>query len=367
MTQDEIIAALRLQHVPHIGDTTAKKLIAHCGSPAAVFSDKMQYLLRIDGVGPHTLKELHNREHLAAAESEWQFLLTNEITCLFFTEPGYPAYLKHCMDGPILLFQKGRIDYSGYKVISVVGTRSITPYGREFCEKFVEEIAPWDPIIVSGFAYGIDICVQRAAVSCNLQTIGCLAHGLNRLYPGAHRRYAPLIEQKGGFVTELWSTSKPDRENFLRRNRIIAGMSEATIVIESAEKGGSLVTADLASGYHRDVFAVPGRVGDRYSEGCNQLIRRQKAQILTSAADLVYMMGWDLEEKKTRPVQKELFVALDPVEELVYDCLQREGRQLLDLIALECQMPVCKTVSTLLALEMKGVVRPLPGKVFEAI
>ena len=367
MTNNELVASLRLQHIPHIGATTAKKLITRCGSPAAVFSEKMHQLLQIDGIGRHTLEELHHSEHLKAAESEMAFIQKHGIGYTYFADDTYPAYLKHCIDGPILLFQRGHIDLQGRKIISVVGTRSMTPYGRDFCEHFIEEIAPLNPIIVSGFAYGVDICIQRAAMAHGLQTIGCLAHGLNQIYPKSHRRYATLVEQKGGFVTEFWSTAVPDRENFLRRNRIIAGMSEATIVVESAERGGSLVTADLASGYHREVFAVPGRVEDLYSKGCNQLVQSQRAQLLTSAADLVYMLGWDLEESNRKPIQRQLFVELDDLEKTIYHFLQEEGRQLLDTIALHCRMPVFKATSVLLGMEMKGVVRPLPGKVFEAI
>lgn len=282
-------------------------------------------------------------------------------------EDGYPAYLKHCIDSPILLFSQGNIDLNRRRIISIVGTRNITSYGTSFCEQLIEDLAPLDPIIVSGFAYGVDICVQRAAVKHGLQTIGCLAHGLNQIYPKIHEKYVPDINKNGGFFTEFWSTSQPDRENFLKRNRIIAGMGEATIVVESAEKGGSLVTADIANSYNRDVFAVPGRTQDKYSSGCNNLIKHQKAQMLTSAADLIYMMGWELEEKEPVSIQKQLFVDLDDTEKEIYDYLQQGGKQMLDLIALDCKLPIFKVSSTLLNMEMKGVVRPLPGKLFEAI
>lgn len=282
-------------------------------------------------------------------------------------EDGYPAYLKHCIDSPILLFSQGNIDLNRRRIISIVGTRNITSYGTSFCEQLIEDLAPLDPIIVSGFAYGVDICVQRAAVKHGLQTIGCLAHGLNQIYPKIHEKYVTDINKNGGFFTEFWSTSQPDRENFLKRNRIIAGMGEATIVVESAEKGGSLVTADIANSYNRDVFAVPGRTQDKYSSGCNNLIKHQKAQMLTSAADLIYMMGWELEEKEPVSIQKQLFVDLDDTEKEIYDYLQQGGKQMLDLIALDCKLPIFKVSSTLLNMEMKGVVRPLPGKLFEAI
>jgi len=263
MTTDELIAVLRLQNIPNIGDITAKKLIAHCGSPLAVFNDKLQNLLKIDGIGTYTIQGLHDSEHIEAAENELRYIQDNTISYSYFMDDDYPKYLKHCIDSPMILFKKGNIDLENKKIISVVGTRNITSYGMAFCEKFIEDLAPLNPIIISGFAYGIDIYAQKTAIKHGLQTIGCLAHGLNQTYPKVHSKYGPDVEKNGGFMTEFWSTSNPDRENFLKRNRIIAGMSEATIVIESAEKGGSLVTADIANSYNRDVFAVPGRVQDK--------------------------------------------------------------------------------------------------------
>jgi DNA processing protein len=199
-----------------------------------------------------------------------------------------------------------------------------------------------------------------------LQTIGVLAHGLNQIYPKTHKKYMAKMEQNGGFFTEFWSSSNPDKENFVRRNRIVAGMSEATIVIESAEKGGSLITANMASDYNRDVFAVPGRVSDKYSQGCNTLIKTQKAQLLTSAADLVYHLNWDL-QTPTKSIQKQLFVSLDPEEQKIYDYLLQTGKEMLDSIALACDFPIYRLSGMLLNMELKGVIRPLPGKLFEAI
>lgn len=367
LSKDELIAILRLQNVPNIGDVTAKKLIAHCGNPVSIFTDKLQNLLKIDGIGVHTIKGLHDAEHLEAAQSEYQYIRANNIAYSYFMNADYPAYLKHCIDSPILLFKRGNIDLKNRKIISVVGTRQITSYGTAFCEKFIADIAPLNPVIVSGFAYGVDICIQKAAIKYGLQTIGCLAHGLNQIYPKVHSRYVAEVQKNGGFVTDFWSNSKPERNNFLKRNRIVAGMAEATIVIESAEKGGSLVTADIANSYNRDVFAVPGRAEDKYSLGCNNLIKQQKAHMLTSAADLIYLLDWDVTKKETKTIQKQLFVELDAIEKLLYEYLHKEGKQVLDVIALDCKLPIFKVSSTLLTMEMKGVIRPLPGKLFEAI
>ena len=366
MTDTEIIAMLRLQRIPKIGDITAKKLIAVCGSPSAIFLDKREHLLQIEGVGSWTISGLWDGEYLDAAEAEWEFILKNEIQPLCYQEADYPALLKNCTDGPIILFTKGQINIDSSRLVSVVGTRNMTRYGQDFCEKFIQELAQYDPIIVSGLAFGVDICAQRSAMDMGLQTIACLGHGLNQVYPRQHARDVRSMKMNGGVLTEFWSTSKPDREHFLRRNRIIAGMSHATVVIESASRGGSLVTADLAFGYNRDVFAVPGRPTDAFSEGCNGLISAQKAQLISCAADFIYYMGWDAAKPKLEG-QQALFVPLGEEEKRIHSYLKTHGRQHLDTIAAMCNFSVHALASTLLTMEMKGVIRPLPGKWFEAI
>ena len=244
MTEQELIYVLALQHVPKIGSTTAKKLINHCGSAEAVLKEKKSNLLKIDGIGTLTIQGLFDSIHMDDAENELQFIKTNNIEVHYFTDEAYPERLKHCIDGPIILFQSGNINLNKQYIISIVGTRKITTNGIAFCEKLVETLSPYNPVIVSGFAYGTDITAQKAAVKNNLQTIGCLAHGLNQIYPKVHKKYVTDIERYGGFYTDFWSTDDFDRNNFLKRNRIIAGLSEATIVIESAEKGGSLSDHD---------------------------------------------------------------------------------------------------------------------------
>ena len=367
MDQNRLLHILALQHIPNIGDITAKKLISHCGSVEAVFNEKKQNLLKIDGIGSLVIKDLFNKQHFLAAEEELKYIQENNIKTLYFADADYPEKLKHCIDSPILLFQAGNINLKKQRIISVVGTRKITTYGIAFCNKLIEELAVFNPVIVSGFAYGTDITAQKAAVNNHLQTIGCLAHGLNQIYPKTHKKYVAEIEKHGGFFTDFWSSDPFDRNNFLKRNRVIAGLSEATIVIESAERGGSLVTADIANSYNRDVFAVPGRVTDSQSLGCNNLIKFQKAHVLSHPLDIPYMLNWELEEEKKAPVQKQLFVELNDEEKVVYNYLKENENQLLDVIALECQMPIFKIASILLNLELKGVVRPLPGKLFEVI
>ncbi|GAW88679.1 DNA-processing protein DprA [Flavobacterium psychrophilum] len=297
---------------------------------------------------------------------ELKYIQNNNINVSYFKDENYPERLKHCIDSPVLLFTAGNINLNQSRIISIVGTRQITPYGIDFCKKLIADLAPLNPIIVSGFAYGVDIVAHQVALENNLQTIGVLAHGLNQIYPKVHKKYMSKVEENGGFMTEFWSNSSPERENFVRRNRIVAGISEATIVIESADSGGSLITANLANDYNRDVFAVPGRISDKYSQGCNNLIKTQRAHLLSSAADLIYILNWEL-EKKEKTIQKQLFVSLEPEEQLIHDFLQKKGKELLDTIAIECNLPVFKLSSILLNMELKGLIRPLPGKLFEII
>jgi len=271
------------------------------------------------------------------------------------------------LDGPILFFQDGNIDFVNKKIISIVGTRKITTYGISFCEKLVADLAPLNPVIVSGFAYGIDICAHKAAIANGLQNIACLAHGMHKIYPKAHKKYMPDVLKNGGFISEFWSSDPFNRNNFLKRNRIIAGMSQATIVIESAAKGGSLVTADIANSYSRDVFAVPGRATDPQSHGCNMLIKTHQASIITSAADLVYHLGWDLDEIQKPNLPPQVVMPLDGEEKILYNFLKDKDKVLLDTIAVGCAMPTYKVAQLLLKLEMKSLVRPLPGKLFQWI
>ncbi|UQD55597.1 DNA-processing protein DprA [Flavobacterium sp. K5-23] len=366
MTDQDLFHLMALQRVEGVGDIMAKKLLTHCGTAEAVFNSKTSQLAAIDGVGAMLLKSLKDKSVFEKANRELEFIKSNDIKVSCFLDEDYPDRLKHCFDGPVLLFTSGNIDLKNRKIISIVGTRQITSYGTEFCRKLIEDIAPLDPIIVSGFAYGVDIVAHQLAMDNNLQTIGVVAHGLNQIYPKTHKKYVAKVEENGGFMTEFWSSSNPDKENFVRRNRIVAGMSEATIVIESADRGGSLITANMANDYNRDVFAVPGRVTDKYSAGCNNLIKTQKANVLTSAADLVYILNWDL-EKETKSVQKQLFVTLDDDEQKVYDYLLKTGKEIMDIIALRCDFPIYRISGLLLNMELKGVVRPLPGKLFEAI
>ena len=366
LSKNELRYTLALQRIPNLGDISAKKLLRKMGTAEAIFKEKKSNLAKIDGIGLLRLREINLKQQLEDADEELKFIEENNIEYSYFKDKTYPEKLKHCLDGPILFFHRGNIDLVGKKIISIVGTRKITSYGNAFCENLIEEIAPLNPVIVSGLAYGVDICAHKAAIDNKLQTIACLAHGLNQIYPKTHKKYIQEIEGNGGLISEFWSSDAFDRNNFLKRNRIIAGLSEATIVIESAEKGGSLVTADIANSYNREVFAVPGRATDTQSKGCNNLIKQQKAQLLTSAADIIYMLGWELKEDQ-KPKQIQLFVELDEEEKVIFRFLKEKEKELLDIIALECNIPAFKTASILMNMELKGVVRPLPGKLFQLV
>ena len=366
LSKNELRYTLALQRIPNLGDISAKKLLRKMGSAEAIFNEKKSNLAKIDGIGLLRLKDLNLKKQLEEADEEIEFIESNNIEYSYFQDKNYPEKLKHCIDGPILFFHRGNIDLVGKRIISVVGTRKITSYGNAFCQNLIEELAPLNPVIVSGLAYGVDICAHKAAIDNNLQNIACLAHGLNQLYPKDHKRYIKKIEENGGFISEFWSSDSFDRNNFLKRNRIIAGLSEATIVIESAEKGGSLVTADIANSYNREVFAVPGRATDAQSRGCINLIKQQKANLITSAADVVYLLDWEIKEKH-KPKQTQLFVELDEEEKIIFKFLKDKEKELLDVIALECSIPAYKTASILMNMELKGVIRPLPGKLFQLV
>lgn len=366
MLLQDLLHTLALLKTEGIGDVIAKRLLTHLGSAEEVFKAKPFQLAKIDGIGTSIIQNLKKKDVFVAAEAELQFIQSQKLNTLFYQDSLYPERLKQCLDAPVLLFTAGNIHLENRKIISMVGTRQVTSYGMDFCKNLIADLAPLNPIIISGFAYGVDIIAHQAAIENNLQTIGVLAHGLNQIYPKTHKKYMSKMEQNGGFMTEFWSTSNPDRENFVKRNRIVAGISEATIVIESAEKGGSLVTANMANDYNREVFAVPGRATDKYSQGCNMLIKTNKAHLLTNATDLIYHLNWDI-KKSERAIQKQLFVSLDDEEQMIYDYLQKQGKEHLDIMSLECDMPIFKLSSMLLNMELKGVVRPLQGKFFEII
>jgi len=365
-SQDQLLYEIGITLLPGVGDVNAKKLIAYCGGVEAVFKQKKNQLLKIDGIGPKVADAIANQTVLKRAEAEIVFVEKNNIQVLFFTDANFPFRLKQAMDGPVMLFYKGTANLNQSKVIAVVGTRKVTEQGRAICNQIIADFKNEDLLIVSGLAYGVDTQAHKSSLDYGLNTVAVLAHGLDRIYPGANRNLAKRMLEQGGLLTDFISGTNPDAQNFPKRNRIIAGLADATLVIESATKGGSLITADIANSYNRDVFAVPGRPADTYSRGANFLIRTNRAALVESASDIRYLMGWDIPMMETA-VQKKLFVELNPEEELLIHIIREEKEPTIDLIALKAQMPMSKVSATLLNLEFEGLVRCLPGKVFKLI
>ena len=365
---EQLLYHIAITSVPNIGDVTAKKLIAYCGSSEQVFKDKKSVLEKIPGIGPVNANKIiqHKAEALILAETELKFIQKSGIIPLFYLNDNYPKRLLHCEDGPVLMYSKGNVNYNNQKIISVVGTRKATSYGKDFCDQLIADLVPHDPLIVSGLAYGIDICTHKAAVKNNIPTVGVLAHGLDRLYPAQHKNVANQMLENGALLSDYKSGTKPDRENFPKRNRIVAGMADLTIVIESSKKGGSLITAYLANDYNRDVFALPGRVGDSQSEGCNNLIRSHKAALIQSVKDIEYVMGWQVEQK-TAHAQTQLFLELTPEQKLLTTILSKQDKVGIDELSLLAKMPMSQTTSLLLGLEFDGVIKSLPGKVYRLV
>ncbi len=352
--------------IPGIGCITAKKIIAYIGSVEGVFKEKERTLLKIPGIGKNLSREIVNQNILDKAEQEVEFISKYNINTLFYLDKEYPERLKHCEDAPVMLFIKGKADLKQSKIISIVGTRSATKLGKEICNNLVKDLADrgHNVIIVSGLAYGIDVCAHKAALKNNLKTLAVLGHGLDTIYPSLHKSIARDIANQGALITEFLSKSNPDRENFIKRNRIIAGLSDATIVVESGIKGGALITADIANSYNRDVFAFPGRINDKFSAGCNRLIKINKAALIESVNDIEYILGWDVSAKISAPKQRKIFVELTEEEKIIIDFLKEKGEIDIDLISLETKLPVSKVSSILLNLEFSGLIKSLPGKVY---
>jgi DNA processing protein len=357
---------IALTLIPHIGDVLAKRLVAYCGSPEAIFKEKKSVLEKIPGIGAFHANAVMNvdKDILRRADEEITFIEKNNITPLFYLDKHYPKRLSFCEDSPVMLYLKGKTDFNTEKIISIIGTREPTEYGKKICEQLIADLASYNVTVVSGLAYGIDICAHKAALDNKLPTVGVFAHGLDKIYPAAHTLTAKKMMDNGGCLTDFMSNTNPDRENFPKRNRIVAGISDATVVIESRKSGGSLITADIANSYNRDVFAFPGRVDDATSEGCNNLIKQNKAALIQSAADIIYLLGWEQVIKAKAPVQKQLFVELNPEEEIVVNVLKEKQQINIDEICLFVKMPMSKVSALLLTLEFSGIVKSLPGKMY---
>ena len=354
-----------------IGNILAKNLIAYMGSVEAIFKEKQHNLAKIPGIGAVLSKEIVNQNVMARAEKEVEFIEKNNISTYFYLEKKYPSLLKQCEDAPVLMFGIGNIDLNDGKFISVVGTRNATEIGKENCRILIADLAKSNNniVIISGLAYGIDICAHKAALENGLPTIAVFGNGLDRIYPYQHKSVATKIVNSGALLTEYLSGTNPDRKNFVQRNRIIAGMSDALVVVETGKKGGSLITVHCANDYNRDVFAFPGRITDEFAAGCNQLIKTNQAALIENAADILRFMSWDNSPSVPKmELSSSLFDNLTDEEQKILQVLRaaNDGLQTNE-IALKIAKPISATSAMLLSMEFGGWVKLLPGSVYKVV
>jgi DNA processing protein len=332
----ELLHQLALTLVPNIGDVQAKILVNHFGDASSVFKAKKSELGKIEGIGEVRAKSIKEFDDFHLAEQELKFIQKYKIKTLFLTDEDYPKRLLNCYDSPTLLFYKGTADLNTSKVLAIVGTRSNTDYGKQFTEKLVKDLSEQSIVIISGLAHGIDAIAHKAALKNGLPTVGVVGHGLDKIYPTENTSLAKdMVKEDGGLLSEFFSGTKPDKHNFPLRNRIVAGLSDATVVVETNIKGGSMITAKLADAYNRDVFAVPGRTNDKASSGCNHLIKYNKAILLTDAQELLEVLGWTEKKKERVKQQKELFIELSAEEKQIIQLLQEKEMVHIDEINLK--------------------------------
>jgi DNA processing protein len=363
--QDEIMYKIALSLTPGVGDYLIKQLVSYCGSATEVFKYNRSKLIKIPGVGIKTADALLAKGGLRLAEQEYRLVEKEGAEVLFYTDKAYPNRLKSIADAPALLYFKGNTDLNAVKVVAIVGTRKATPYGKEVTEEIVSSLRQYESVlIVSGLAYGIDSMAHKAALAQSMPTVGVMATGIDIVYPAAHKGIAQQMQEQGGLLTEYKIGTKPEGPFFPARNRIIAGMTDVLIVVEAAEKGGALITAEIANSYNKDIFAVPGNLGSSYSEGCNKLIRDLKAHIYTGIRDLEYVMNW--EQNASPPPQSALYdtSGLTEEEQRLLALLTEHKELLIDDLSWRSQLPLGQLASMLLNLELQGFVKVLPGKRF---
>ncbi len=365
---DKCLYQIAISKIPGIGDASAKALIAYLGGVEGVFTEGEKALKKVPGIDRRALVVLANRkEAIEKARREMDFIKKNNIQTVFYSEPKYPLRLKECNDSPLLLYTQNSTDLNPPKAISIVGTRCNTPYGAEMIQRIISGIAQHHPetLIVSGLAYGIDVIAHRNALKYKLPTIGVLAHGLDHMYPAAHLKIANRMKENGGLLTEFSEKVKPKPEYFVKRNRIVAGMSDATIVIESAKRGGSLITASIASSYNREVFAVPGTSTQEFSAGCNYLIKTNRAAMIEKVEDLEYLLGWSRCEHENHAQQTQLLLDFNEEEQLVYDYLKKEGKSHINPISIVCKLPMNRLNAILINMEFNGFLTCYPGNMYQ--
>lgn len=368
-TEDDRISTLALVHTPGVGAVTIRQLISYCGGAANVYKSDFKKLIKIPGIGEKVVREILKKDKIAFAEKELEDCEKQGAHLHFYTDGDYPSRLKTLYDAPVVLYSQGNFSYNMQRTLGIVGTRQISEYGKSVTESIIKELVPYKPLVVSGLAYGVDITAHRACLKNEIPTIGVMAGGLNAIYPAAHKKTSREMMESGGLVTENAMATKPEFMRFPARNRIIAGLSDVTIVVESAAKGGSLITAEFAQNYHREVFAVPGSLNSPHSEGCNQLIRDQKAIIFTSVKDMAASIGWHLNENADDRNLTESSTSAPPSfegftldEGQVLSLLKKNGPMQVDELSWQSGMHFNKLANLLLNLEFQGMVRSLPGK-----
>lgn len=359
---------IALTLAPNVGARTARKLISYAGSAAQIFKSKKRNLLEFPGIGPSAVKGLNKKNLLLEAEKEIRRQESLGHNIMFLEGNSYPWRLKECEDAPIVLYQKGELDLNASKVVSIVGTRKASDYGIEFCQTMAEGLSDLFPdlIIVSGMAYGIDAAAHASAMRSNLKTVAVLGHGFGFVYPSMHRNLAKSIGDSGSLLTEFPYNKKPEAGNFVSRNRIIAGLADATIVVESKQKGGALITADMANSYHRDVFALPGKSMDKLSKGCNELIRQNRAGLIASVEDFLEAMNWEPEQKK-KPLQSTLCFNCSDEERQILDAFKKKQQLSRDELCQLTGIPISKVTSNLFNMEFKGWLSALPGNLYKSL
>ncbi len=358
----DLLYQIALTKISGVGPKTARQLVAYSGGVKSLFESSRKQLLKINGIGKSIVDSILDKDIFIKAEQELIFIEENNIQTYFYLDKEYPRRLIHFQDSPLLLYAKGNMDLNPYRTVGIVGTRKPSEWGKAICEEIVEGLKDYGVSIVSGLAYGIDVTSHKASLKHNIPTIGCLGHGLHMIYPARHRSVAKDMMDDGGLLTEFDSTQKPDAPHFPMRNRVIAGLSDALIVVESARKGGSMITAEIANTYNKDVFAVPGRVRDANAQGCNALIKQNKAHLLESAADVAYIMGWQKEEESKGSIQKQMFLEFNDKEQGVVDILRSKDSEAIDALSYQTGFSQSELSTLLLELEFKGAIKSLPGK-----
>ncbi|MFN8322911.1 MAG: DNA-processing protein DprA [Chitinophagales bacterium] len=369
LTSNEKLYQIALTLLTNVGSVLAKNVIAYCGSVEGVFKTSKSKLEKIPGIGKERAEAIAKADVMKEAEAELEFIAKYNIQPLFFTDAGYPQRLKNIPDSPVMLYYKGNADLNNDKIISVVGTRRATEYGKEVTKKLIADLSGQNILVVSGLAYGIDIAAHHAALDNNLKTVAVLGHGLNTIYPSQHKAAAKKIAEQGGLLTEYRSVHEMHPSNFPSRNKIVAALCDATIVVESDKEGGAVITANLANSYNRDVFAYPGKATDRLSSGCNALIKSLQAKMIENASDLLREMNWQTEllQAATKQKQRTLAIGLNEEEQAIYNLLNEKGELVIDVINEETQMNVSLLAATLLEMEMNNLIVSLPGKRYKLI